>query len=87
MISSIVAIIKLRTEVKLPSYNRFTELIKFSIMALTMFSTIKNGKKSGLYYIDATCLPVCHISIGVNNIKCLMGYLNLEKHLLANFLV
>ena len=27
---------------KLPSYNRFTELIKSSIMALTMFSTIKN---------------------------------------------
>ena len=53
---------KLRTEVKLPSYNRFTELIKFSIMALTMSSTIKNGKKSELYYIDATCLPVCHIN-------------------------
>jgi len=26
-----------------------------------MYSTIKNGKKSGIYYIDGTCLPVCHL--------------------------
>jgi len=45
----------------LPSYGRFTELIKFCIMPLTMFSQIKNGKRSGIYYIDSTCLPVCHL--------------------------
>jgi hypothetical protein len=46
---------------KLPSYNRFVELIKYSIMPLTMYSTIKKGKKTGIYYIDGTCLPVCHL--------------------------
>jgi hypothetical protein len=37
---------------KLPSYNRFIELVKYSIMVLTMYSAIKNGKKSGIYYIE-----------------------------------
>ena len=46
---------------KLPSYNRFIELIKYSITPLTMYSTIKNGRKTGIYYIDGTCLPVCHL--------------------------
>lgn len=44
---------------KLPSYSRFIELIKYSIMPLTMYSTIKKGRKTGIYYIDGTCLPVC----------------------------
>ena len=46
---------------KLPSYSRFIELIKYSIMPLTMYSTIKKGRKTGIYYIDGTCLPVCHL--------------------------
>lgn len=46
---------------KLPSYNRFIEMIKYSTMALGMYSTIKGGKRSGIYYIDATCLAVSHI--------------------------
>jgi hypothetical protein len=46
---------------KLPSYSRFIELIKYSIMPFTMYSTIKKGRKTGIYYIDGTCLPVCHL--------------------------
>jgi hypothetical protein len=30
-------------------------------MALIMYSAVKNGKKSGIYYIDGACLPVCHL--------------------------
>ena len=30
-------------------------------MPLTMYSTIKKGRKTGIYYIDGTCLPVCHL--------------------------
>ena len=32
-----------------------------AIFHLTMFSQLKNGKKTGIYYIDSTCLPVCHL--------------------------
>ena len=46
---------------KLPSYNRFIELIKYSTMALAMYSAIKGGRKNGVYYIDATCLQVSHL--------------------------
>lgn len=46
---------------KLPSYNRFIEIMKRVIFHLILFAQIRSGKRSGIYYIDSTCLPVCHI--------------------------
>lgn len=46
---------------KLPSYNRFLELISKVTLALLVFIQINSGKKTGIYYIDSTCLPTCHI--------------------------
>lgn len=45
----------------LPTYNRFIELMKRAIFPLTLFTQIKGGKRTGIYYIDSTCLPVCHL--------------------------
>jgi len=44
-----------------PSYNRFVELMPRAIMPLTIFCSLNSGKRSGIYYIDSSCLPVCHI--------------------------
>lgn len=45
----------------LPSYNRFIELIPRAIFPLTLFTQLKGGKRTGIYYIDSSCLPVCHL--------------------------
>ena len=46
---------------KLPSYNRFVELISRAIFPLTLFTHLRGGKRTGIYYIDSSCLPVCHL--------------------------
>lgn len=46
---------------ELPSYNRFVELIRRAIFSLAIFTQLKSGKKTGIYYIDSSCLPVCHL--------------------------
>jgi len=46
---------------KLPSYNRFVEIMRRIIFPLTFFSQLRTGNRSGIYYIDSTCLPVCHL--------------------------
>ena len=43
------------------SYNRFVELMPYSLCLLTIFTQVKSGKKTGIYYIDSSCLPVCHL--------------------------
>lgn len=45
----------------LPSYNRFIEIMNRVIFHLILFAQINAGKRSGIYYIDSTCLPVCHL--------------------------
>jgi hypothetical protein len=45
----------------LPSYQRFVELMNRSIFPLLLFAQLKTGKKTGIYYIDSSCLPVSHI--------------------------
>lgn len=45
----------------LPGYTRFVELIPRSIFPLTLFTQFRCGKKTGIYYIDSSCLPVCHM--------------------------
>lgn len=44
----------------LPSYHRFIELMKRAIFPLTLFAQIHSGKQTGIYYIDSSCLSVCH---------------------------
>lgn len=45
----------------LPSYNRFIELIHRVFFHLILFAQIHSGKRTGIYYIDSSCLPVCHL--------------------------
>lgn len=45
----------------LPSYNRFLEMIPRVMAPLILFSQLRCGKRTGIYYIDSSCLPVCHL--------------------------
>jgi hypothetical protein len=45
----------------LPSYPRFVELIKHALFPLSIFTRLNTGKQSGIYYVDSSCLPVCHL--------------------------
>jgi hypothetical protein len=44
----------------LPSYDRFIALTPRVLVPLTMFFASRSGKKTGIYYVDSTALPVCH---------------------------
>ena len=46
---------------KLPGYERFVKLMQRAVFPLTIFTQLKAGKQTGIYYIDSSCLPVCHI--------------------------
>ena len=44
----------------LVSYNRFVELIPWSLMLLSCFLTTRTGEMTGIAFIDSTPLEVCH---------------------------
>jgi hypothetical protein len=44
-----------------PCYERFVALMQRAIFPLTLFAKVNTGKRTGIYYIDASCLPVCHV--------------------------
>jgi hypothetical protein len=46
---------------RLPCYERFVSLMKRAIFPLIIFTQLKAGQQAGIYYIDSSCLPVCHI--------------------------
>ena len=46
---------------KLPCYQRFVSLIQRAIFPLSIFTQLKAGQQTGIYYIDSSCLPVCDI--------------------------
>jgi Transposase DDE domain len=46
----------------LPSYNRFAELMPRVLLPMTLFAYQHTGKKTGIYYIDSTKLPVCELA-------------------------
>ena len=69
----------------LPSYNRFIEIINCVIFHLTLFSQIKSGKQTGIYFIDSTCLPVCHLKRSKRN-KTFDEIANMAVRQLAGFL-
>ena len=45
----------------LPSYARFVSLMQRAIFPLSIFTQLRAGQQTGIYYIDSSCLPVCHI--------------------------
>ena len=45
----------------LPSYSCFINRIKEVMLPLTLFAQLRSGKRTGIYYIDSSCLPVCHL--------------------------
>ena len=47
---------------QMPSYPRFVELMKRALFPLTLFAQMSSGKRTGIYYIDSSCLPVCHLA-------------------------
>lgn len=36
-------------------------MISRAIFPLTLFTQLRSGKRTGIYYIDSSCLPVCHL--------------------------
>jgi DDE family transposase len=44
----------------MPCYERFIALQQRAFIPLVAFLFSKLGKKTGIYYIDSTALPVCH---------------------------
>jgi hypothetical protein len=45
----------------LVSYNRFVELMQFTVLPFLVFiNTSRLGQHTGIYFIDSTPLPVCH---------------------------
>ena len=44
----------------MPCYERFIVLQRRAFLPLVAFLFSKLGKKTGIYYIDSTALPVCH---------------------------
>lgn len=61
---------------KIPSYQRFVELMSRAIFPLTFFTQLNAGTKTGIYYIDGSCLPVCHLKRSRRNkvFKEISGY-------------
>lgn len=57
---------------KLPSYQRFIELLPRIIVPITLFLSSKMGRKTGIYYIDSTPLPVCH-NLRINKHRVFKG--------------
>jgi len=51
----------------LPSYQRFVEIMNRAPFALTIFTQFTSWKKTGIYYIDGSCLPVCHLKRSERN--------------------
>jgi hypothetical protein len=44
----------------LVSYNRFVELMPWSLMGLLYFLNTCVGEMTGISFVDSTCLEVCH---------------------------
>lgn len=45
----------------LPSYNRFIEIMNRVVCPLVLFAQLRSGRRTGIYFVDSTCLPVCHL--------------------------
>lgn len=45
----------------LPSDARFIAIMNRAVFPMIVFTQLKNGQHTGIYYIDSSCLPVCHL--------------------------
>jgi hypothetical protein len=45
----------------LPSYQRFIEIMQRATFPMALFAQLKSGKRTGIYYVDSSGLPVCHL--------------------------
>ncbi|MFO3212041.1 IS982 family transposase, partial [Legionella pneumophila serogroup 2] len=52
---------------KLTSYNRFVELMPSILMPLCFFMHIQSKTHTGIYFVDATTIDVCHIRRASSN--------------------
>jgi hypothetical protein len=43
------------------SYQRFVQIMEYSLIPLTVFLNGLTGKETGIYYVDSTSIKVCHI--------------------------
>src|SRR4051812_24580768 len=58
---------------KAPCYARFIALTQHVWVPLTVFLLTRMGRRTGLYYIDSTPLPVCHPP-RIHRIRCLPAW-------------
>jgi hypothetical protein len=78
----------------LPSYGRFVQLMPSLFVPLTLLLHLLKGEKTGLYFVDSTTLPVCHVmrnkrnrlfSLMAAKSKSTMGwFFGLKLHLVIN---
>jgi hypothetical protein len=51
----------------LVSYNRFVELMPSSMIPLYMFMNVQSKTVTGIYFVDATTIEVCHVKRAYSN--------------------
>ena len=74
----------LESSAGMPCYERFIVLQQRAFLPLVAFLVSKLGKKTGIYYIDSTALPVCH-NRRIGRHKTLMGwFFGFKLHLVFN---
>lgn len=79
---------------KLVSYNRFVELMPSVMVAICYFIHSRLGMQTGIYFVDATTIEVCHVKRASSNrvfegiakkSKSSMGwYYGFKLHLVIN---
>jgi hypothetical protein len=70
----------------LPSYERFIVIMKRAIFPMLIFTQLNTEKRTGIYYIDASCLPVSHIKRSKRHKVFDIALQNMEKRQLDGFL-
>ena len=45
----------------LPTYHRFVEIMQRATFPMTLFAQLKTGRRTDIYYVDSSGLPVCHL--------------------------
>jgi len=45
----------------MPGYTRFIAIMHRAMFVLSIFISVNKGQETGIYYIDSSCLPVCHL--------------------------
>lgn len=62
----------------LVSYNRFVELMPYALMPLICYLNTRKGEVTGISFIDATKIPICH-NVRARRNKVFAGFANWGK--------